>query len=369
MVRNNLPAGTYGVTLNDAQGCSITRQFVITEPTQLVLDGIITNATDCNDPNSGAIDLLVSGGTTPYTFVWSNGATTEDLQNIGPNNYLVIVTDARGCMIQQSFSVVRPDPITATIVNSVSADCTTRTVIQRNIVNTSGGAPPLTISWSAGTVSGANGEIMETSQNGTYFADITDSFGCTERVSVDVNLPVISVPNFEFSSLGLTNYGEFSIEDPITFTNLSTGNAVTYFWSFGDGATSAEEHPMHTYAQPGIYDVQLTVEYPYSCRYTHTITITVTEGYNLVIPTAFTPNGDNINDVMKPVFRGMNEVEMRVYNTWGSLVYSEKGPNLTGWDGTINGNKAENGNYVIVVKATVFYGRIIERNGPIALIK
>ena len=369
LIRNNLPPGTYGVTLNDASGCSITRQFVIIEPTELTLSAIITDATDCSNPNSGAIDLIVSGGNAPYTFVWSNGDTSEDLQNIGANNYLVTVTDARGCTAQQTFNVVRQEPITATIATIVSADCNTRVVTQRNVVNISGGAPPFSISWSAGVVSGANGEIMDTTQNGLYFAEITDAFGCVESISVDVNLPVIGAPDFEYTSLALTTYGELSIEDPITFTNLSTGDAVSYLWNFGGGNTSTEENPTFTFASPGTYDVQLTVEYPFNCRYTHTVTLNVTEGYKLVIPTAFTPNGDNINDVIRPVFRGMSEVEMRVYNTWGNLIYSERGATLTGWNGIVNGKKAENGDYIMVVKATVFYGRVIERNGPVTLIK
>ena len=369
LVRNNLLPGTYNVTVSDASGCSINRQFIIIEPQELILDAVVTDATDCTDPNSGAIDLIVSGGSAPFTFAWSNGDSTEDLQNIGANNYAVTVTDANGCIAQQSFSVIRPAPVTATIATSESADCNTRIVTQRNVVNITGGVPPFSIVWSAGTVSGTNGEIMETTQNGTYFADVSDAFGCVERISVDVNLPVIGVPDFEYTSLALTTYGELSIEDPITFTNLSTGDAISYLWNFGGGHTSTEENPVHTFASPGTYNVQLTVEYPFNCRYTHTIPLVITEGYRLIVPTAFTPNGDNINDVIRPVFRGMSEVEMRVYNTWGNLIYSEKGATLEGWNGIINGKKAENGDYVMAIKATVFYGKVIERSGPVTLIK
>ena len=72
--RNNLSPGTYSVTISDGSGCIIEEDFNIIEPQELSLSGVITNATDCNNPASGSIDLQVSGGTAPYTFVWSNGA-------------------------------------------------------------------------------------------------------------------------------------------------------------------------------------------------------------------------------------------------------------------------------------------------------
>ena len=67
----------------------------------------------------------------------------------------------------------------------------------------------------------------------------------------------------------------------------------------------------------------------------------------------------------------MEQVKMSIYDTWGSLLYVEVGENdtIVGWDGTINGNPAENGNYIIVVEATTYRGETIELNGPITLIK
>jgi hypothetical protein len=65
----------------------------------------------------------------------------------------------------------------------------------------------------------------------------------------------------------------------------------------------------------------------------------------------------------------MSNVEMRVYDTWGSLLYVEAGATLIGWDGKINGRESENGNYIIVVKATTLFGAEINYNGPFTLLK
>ena len=107
-VRNNLGPGNYTVTIVDSKPCTITRTFTILEPQPLVLSANVTNAFDCNNANSGEINLLVSGGTAPFTYSWSNGTTTEDLANIPAGNYLVTVKDANGCSKQAQYTINRP---------------------------------------------------------------------------------------------------------------------------------------------------------------------------------------------------------------------------------------------------------------------
>jgi hypothetical protein len=93
----NIPAGTYNVTVTDAGGCTQTLNgIVITEPAAIVLTETHVNA-NCNGTSTGSIDLTVTGGTAPFTYVWSNGATTQDLTNIPAGTYNVTVTDADGC--------------------------------------------------------------------------------------------------------------------------------------------------------------------------------------------------------------------------------------------------------------------------------
>ena len=82
----------------------------------------------------------------------------------------------------------------------------------------------------------------------------------------------------------------------------------------------------------------------------------VTDGYGLVLPNAFTPNGDGINDTIRPWYKCMTNVEISIYDTFGSLLYVESGEEIYGWDGLIDGQMAENGNYIIVVRATTLFG-------------
>lgn len=91
----NLPSATYTCTITDANNCTMVESFVINEPNEILLDE--TNVTQVVGGLKGAIDITVSGGTSPYTFKWSNGETTEDISGLDPGNYSVVVTDANGC--------------------------------------------------------------------------------------------------------------------------------------------------------------------------------------------------------------------------------------------------------------------------------
>ena len=92
----NLPAGTYTVTVTDGNNCSWNSNVTIVESTPIAVSGIVSN---------NSIDITVSGGTPGYTFLWSNGAITEDLSNLSSGTYSVIVSDANGCTSTESFTV------------------------------------------------------------------------------------------------------------------------------------------------------------------------------------------------------------------------------------------------------------------------
>ena len=140
-------------------------------------------------------------------------------------------------------------------------------------------------------------------------------------------------------------------------------------WDFGDGTTSNEENPIYTYDKEGIYTIKYTVEYDVGCTYTLEENVNISKGYILINPTAFTPNGDGINETIRPTHKGFSEIEMTIYSTWGAVLYNEKKLNFTGWDGLIKGTPAENGNYIMVIKGRTFFDEDIIETAPFTLIK
>ncbi|WP_430929025.1 PKD domain-containing protein, partial [Polaribacter marinivivus] len=371
--RNNLSAGTYKVTIidSDPNQCPIEETFVFTNPPAIAVSSTVTDAIDCDIENSGSIDLTISGGTAPYSFNWSNGATTEDLQNISKGDYTVTISDANGCSVSRQFSIFRNDPIKIDFIESFITDCNTKTVNKKIEAVVSGGFLPHTLSWSSGNVSGINNNIMTTAQTGSYILTVTDNNGCTYNKSILINnIPVIGDQDFRYNAFALSNYDLLSIEDPIEFTNLSSGNYNAVQWDFGDGSPIVKENnPIHTYDSVGNYTVKLTIEYETGCIYTIERDINITIGYTLINPNAFTPNNDGYNETIRPNFKGFTEIEMNIYDNWGTLVYFEKGTSLKGWDGTIKNTLAENGNYIMVVKGITFYNKVITTSTPITLLK
>jgi large repetitive protein len=374
--RNNLPPGTYSVTVTDNSPtgpCIIEQDFVILYVAPLEISATVIDAFDCDTPNSGSINLSITGGTisasSDYNVTWSNGATTEDLSDIGPGVYFVTVLDDNNCEITGQWEVNRFEPLDLNVLVETVANCETQELYQVFTASTSGGIPDYDYQWSSGTVSGANGDIMTANQNGTVILTVTDAIGCIDNYSFNVDLPEIGDITFDATSDAFISFGFYSILNPIQFINLSEGDFEEIVWDFGDGNFSNEENPFHTYYTPGIYYVVQTVTYPFGCTYTYTLPILIEEGYKLVFPNAFTPNQDTMNDYFKPKFAGLNNLELRVYDTWGSLIYFESGNDISGWDGIIKNKVAENGNYYYTFKAQTYFGKIIIKDGPFTLIR
>ncbi|HEX9825680.1 MAG TPA: gliding motility-associated C-terminal domain-containing protein, partial [Flavobacteriaceae bacterium] len=174
---------------------------------------------------------------------------------------------------------------------------------------------------------------------------------------------------FTTDSFGFSVYNLYSIYDPITFTNGSIGDFTNISWDFGDGNFSNEENPEHIYVKEGTYTIKQTVTYPFGCEYSSEITLVIEKGYSIIMPNAFTPNKDGLNDYFAPVFIGLNNMTLHIYDTWGGIIYAETGENIRGWDGKIKGIASENGNYYYKLTAKTFYNHTITREGELVLIK
>ncbi|MEG2103535.1 MAG: SprB repeat-containing protein, partial [Flavobacterium sp.] len=166
---SGLAAGTYTVTVTDANACTITRTVTITQPTAISGTTVVTNIA-CNGGSTGAINLTPTGGIAPYTFNWGGGITTEDRTGLAAGTYTVTITDANGCTGTVSATVTQSAPMSAT-TSQTNIACNGGSNGTASIVVT-GGTAPYTYSWSpsGGTAATASGLAA-----GTYTVTVTDA--------------------------------------------------------------------------------------------------------------------------------------------------------------------------------------------------
>lgn len=111
---SGLANGIYNVVVTDANGCTTTASALLDSPTNLQLSVTWTNAS-CNGGNDGTMDLTVLTGSSPFTYAWNNGATTQDISGLSAGNYSVVVTDANGCNGSTGYQVGEPGLISSNI--------------------------------------------------------------------------------------------------------------------------------------------------------------------------------------------------------------------------------------------------------------
>lgn len=143
---SNLSPGTYTVTITDANSCTVRTTTVIAQPTALTTGTTVVNV-NCNGGTNGSITATPAGGTTPYTYSWSNTRTTQTITGLNAAVYSVTVTDANGCKSNVSATVTQPaTPVTGTLTPThVTCNGGTNGVVS---ATGAGGTPGYTYSWS-----------------------------------------------------------------------------------------------------------------------------------------------------------------------------------------------------------------------------
>jgi len=168
----NLAGGTYGVTVTDANGCTIDASFVVVDPAPVVIAFTINNLS-CFGDTDGTVDAVASGGTSPYFFSWSTGDFVSGLSGLLAGSYTLTVSDINGCIASDVAAIVEPAIITATYVET-PASCWGGSDAAIDLIP-AGGTTPYTFLWSTG----ATTEDVSGLAAGDYTVAISDANGCT----------------------------------------------------------------------------------------------------------------------------------------------------------------------------------------------
>ena len=239
---SGLAAGAYSVTVTDANGCSTTANATVnTIPTAATASATGTNP-NCATATDGAASLSLSGGTAPFSFLWNNGATTQNISAIGAGNYSVTVTDANGCISTATATLTDPTAITVTATGS-NPNCPTATDGAINLSFT-GGTAPFSFLWS----NGATTQNISAIAAGSYSVTITDANACASTTSTTLNDPTTLVAN----GVGTNPTSSSSNDGSIDLT--ATGGTAPYTYVWSNGATTEDLNGLAV----GTYTVTIT---------------------------------------------------------------------------------------------------------------
>lgn len=254
-----LEPGTYTVNIKGLYACEITSaDIIVTGRIPVVITPTLTHV-NCFGNKTGAINLGVSGGKTPLTYLWSTGNTSQNLLNIGAGNYTVTFTDADGCVTTASYTITQATALSGSISKTNDTDPSLVLGTGSATLTVSGGTSPYTYLWVAsetGTIPSGqtNNQNLTFLDYGRYTVSITDAKGCTASAYVFIYEPEICNDGIDNDGDGLNNCDDSdckpvvpdlitqSVGEPCvgqTFTYTVPVNAAydTYEWTVPASAT------------------------------------------------------------------------------------------------------------------------------------
>lgn len=187
--------------------------------------------------------------------------------------------------------------------------------------------------------------------SGTFTANQSITVTASPRASFSASLNAIGFPN----QLVLTNF---------------SSNASSYTWMYSETAvTDNTADVVHSYSASGAYTVALIAFNAGGCSDTSRYSFYISDSSGVTLPNVFTPNADGVNDVFKPIARGIKSMKVNIYSRYGNLVASWD--NVNGhWDGyTPSGMLCETGTYFCVMEATGFDGKSYKDKTYISLFR
>ena len=348
----NLGAGTYSVTVTDAGGCSISLPgILLTEPATLVANATGT-AGLCSGYTDGTVFATVTGGTAPYTYSWTGGATTDTVHGLGSGTYTVTVRDANGCTAITSTtlrSITPLDILTGSIVHQpICADTTSGTIT----LHVTGGTGAYHYSWTPASTDSA----LTGLGRGTYTVTVTDGNACSLAATFTlspgncgprphaIDDTAQTTQNHNVRIPVLDNDTFVPPVTPVVVDSPKHGTIVIN----PDGTITYD--PAHNYV--GIDTFTYVICDGNGCDTANVYVYVLPERPNVQIPNGFSPNGDNVNDYFEiPDILKYPGSQLIIFNRWGNTVWeSDKSGYVNNWNGVNENNEPlPDGTYFYII--------------------
>jgi gliding motility-associated-like protein len=358
------------VTITDpSNGCSNTATAIVTPNSNV--PNILVAAGSQIPCTSSVTTVNASSTTSGVTYSWSgagivSGANTATATVNAAGNYTVTVTDpSNGCAASATENVTVASTPTVVIGPPITSGCSPVCVTFTNSASVQG-----TYSWTFGD--GTSGNVITPTHcyvtPGTYTANFTytDLSGC--KGSSSASVVVYPLPHADFND---SPQPATILEPTVQFTDASYSSITSWHWTFGDNSTSTVQNPSHLYADTGSYPVQLIVTSVMGCKDSVVKLVHIDSEYALYVPDAFSPNGDDLNEVFEAKGEGIKDFKLYVFDRWGAMVFYSN--NISkGWDGRYQGKGTDivqQDVYVWKIELKTFKNEPRQLSGQVNLIK
>lgn len=321
----NLVAGNYNLTISDGIGCHYYEQITINQPNAFSDSTIITNV-DCYGNSTGNISVSISGGTSPYSFLWNTGDNSQTLTGLTYGYYSLTVTDNHNCnYFLDSIYVAQPGA-------PVSFSDTTSDVSCYGgndgfaMVIALGGMEPYSYQWSTGDTTNS----IAFMSSGYYYVTVFDANNCSVYDTLHISQPNPLVVHTYSDSTSCLDGKDGGIQV------VTTGGVppYAYTWSGTTGNDSVAEN-----LTAGTY--YLTVTDNHNCEISLDIVVEASPNECLEIPELITPNNDGYNDTWEVKGIGnYDRVSIKIFNRWGDEIFVFDGTGkeyadlVNQWDGS-----------------------------------
>ncbi|MBW8683408.1 Ig-like domain-containing protein [Chitinophaga rhizophila] len=365
----DLAAGTYTVTVTDANGCPADFSTEVSEESMILLKALAKPGDLCTGTTTKLWAIPTGGRMQSYT--WEPGTVTDSSFTISPDTtttFKLTGIDENGCKVIDSIKITVTEKPEAPLV-SAQTICPDSTATLK-ITNAT---TPFTYNWytfpSGGNVTG-NGDTYTTPAIGTattWYVEAVNGPCASDRTPV-------TVTPFDRAATPVVKTGTIS-STGVTFTWEPVPGATGYIVSV-DGSTYAAPSSGNqgtTHVVTGItnqesINIKVIALGPQVCQNSLPgLASAKPKPGEIFIPNAFTPNGDGKNDYFKPEGTSITAIDMKIFNQWGELIYQTN--QLTGWNGTYNGTLQPSGVYTYTVRITMTDKTQVIKKGAINLLR
>lgn len=364
--------GSYTVKLyvTSPSGCNdslIKTAYIVVNPSPIAN---FSNTSSCLNSVSSFTDNS-SGLVTSWSWNFGDG-NTSIIQNPshvystpGTFSVTLFVLNSSGCSSSITKSVtINNKPLVQFTADSL-VGCSPAVI---NFTNQSTASLGSTNIWYFGDNSTSNlqnpSHTYSVSGNYTIKLIVSESGGCSDSLEKINYISIINSPTALFT---VSNNTVNLPNAVISFSNTST-NYTNVEWFFGDSQNSNVNNPNHNYTDVGVYEVCLKAYNSNLCYNEFCDNIYVKASNIVAIPSTFTPNSDNINDILRVKGGPFQEMEFRIFNEWGNLIFSSSSQN-DGWDGKFKGDNQPTGIYEYTLKGTTIENKIVNLYGVVKLIR